>query len=289
MAARVVITGAAGQLGSALRQVLSNDKEIIPTDTDLSDEEIVPCDITSEHQVREVIQASRPAVIINTAAFTDVDGNERDPEKADLVNTKGVEYLLTAADEVDARFIQVSTDYVFDGTAGPYLEEDTPAPLSVYGRTKLAAERLVLERDRHLIIRTNVLFGPDIHAPASFIRWIVNSLREDEPIRVVDDQVNNPTLTTHLAVAIKSAIDQHAAGLYHYAGLEFLTRYEFALRIGYHFSLPVHKIAPITTEELNQLAPRPLLSGLICSKMKMDLKVRNTNITDALAEAFPRA
>jgi dTDP-4-dehydrorhamnose reductase len=262
--------------------------ELVPTDTDLTDSDIVPCDITNRDQVRETIRNIQPEVIINTAAFTNVDGNEREPERAELVNFKGVEFLLTAAEEVEARLIQISTDYVFDGTAGPYLEEDTPAPLSVYGKAKLAAERLVLENSRHLVIRTNVLFGPDLNAPASFIRWVASSLEEDKPIRVVDDQINNPTLTTHLAVAIKSAIEQRAAGLYHYAGLEFLTRYEFALRISHHFGLAVQNIKPITTKELGQIAPRPLLSGLICSKMKMDLKVNNTNITDALAEAFPR-
>ena len=289
MVARVFITGAAGQLGSALRQTLSKDMELVLTDTELADSGIVPCDITNRSQVRETIRTSKPDVIINTAAFTDVDGNERDPERADLVNTKGVKYLLEAAEEVDARLIQISTDYVFDGTSGPYLEADTPSPLSVYGSTKLAAEELVVTGGRHLVIRTNVLFGPDINAPASFIRWVASSLDAGKPIQVVDDQINNPTLTTHFAAAISEAIKQHATGLYHYGGLEFLTRYEFALRIGYHFNLPVNKITPITTADLGQLAPRPLLSGLICSKMKMDLNVENANITDALAEAFPRA
>jgi len=284
---RVLITGALGQLGQALVQVLSSGMDLLLTDLEPGGSGVTPCDITSWEQVKETVRSFKPRFIVNAAAFTDVDGNEREPEKARLVNTTGVEHLLAAGVEVEARLVQVSTDYVFDGTAGPYLEGDKPAPLSVYGRTKLEAERLVLERDGHLVIRANVLFGPDIESQASFVRWVVNSLREGKPVRVVNDQINNPTLTTHLAGAIGKALEQGAAGMYHYGGLEFASRYDFALKIARHFNLPVEGIAAITTKELNQLAPRPMRGGLICSKIKMELNVTNANISEALSQAFP--
>ncbi len=261
--------------------------DLLLTDLEPGGSGVTPCDITSWEQVKETVRSFQPRFIVNAAAFTDVDGNEREPEKARLVNTTGVEHLLAAGVEVEARLVQVSTDYVFDGTAGPYLEGDKPAPLSVYGRTKLEAERLVLERDGHLVIRANVLFGPDIESQASFVRWVVNLLKEGKPIRVVNDQINNPTLTTHLAGAIGKALEQGAAGLYHYGGLEFASRYDFALKIARHFNLPVEGIATITTKELDQLAPRPLRGGLICSKVKMELNVTNANISEALSQAFP--
>ena len=261
--------------------------DLLLTDLEPGGDGVTPCDITSWDQVNELIKSYKPRFIVNAAAFTDVDGNEREPEKARLVNTTGVEYLLSAGDEVGAGVVQVSTDYVFDGTAGPYLEEDKPAPLNVYGRTKLEAERLVLENGRHLVVRANVLFGPDIEAKASFVRWVVDSLKEGKTIRVVDDQINNPTLTTHLAEAIRIALEREASGLYHYGGLEFSSRYDFALKIARHFNLPGEGIAPITTKELNQLAPRPLKGGLVCSKMKMELDVTNANISETLSQAFP--
>ncbi len=261
--------------------------DLLLTDLEPGGGGVTPCDITSWEQVEETVRSFQPRFIVNAAAFTDVDGNEREPEKARLINTTGVEHLLTAGVEVGAHLVQVSTDYVFDGAAGPYLEGDKPAPLCVYGRTKLEAERLVLEGDGHLVIRANVLFGPDIESPASFVRWVVNSLKEGKAIRVVNDQINNPTLTTHLAEAIRKALDQQASGLYHYGGLEFASRYDFALKIARHFNLPVESMAPITTKELDQLAPRPLRGGLICSKMKMELNVTNVNISEALSRAFP--
>ncbi|UCH62810.1 MAG: dTDP-4-dehydrorhamnose reductase [Fidelibacterota bacterium] len=287
MSTRVLITGALGQLGLALAQVLSSGMDLLLTDLEPGDSGVAPCDITSWEQVKEAVRSFKPQYIVNSAAMTDVDGNEREPERARLVNTVGVEHLLAAGAEAGARLVQVSTDYVFDGTAGPYLESDKPAPLSVYGRTKLEAERLVLEGDAHLVIRANVLFGPDIESRASFVHWVVNSLEEGKQIRVVDDQINNPTLTTNLAEAIRKALEQGAGGLYHYGGLEFASRYDFALKIAQHFNLPVEGIATITTKELDQLAPRPLKGGLICSKMKMELNVTNSNISEGLSQAFP--
>ncbi|MFC1620655.1 dTDP-4-dehydrorhamnose reductase [Candidatus Neomarinimicrobiota bacterium] len=287
MAPRILITGASGQLGHALRQGYQSDENLLLTDTVPDSPDVKTLDISVRNQVKEQIDAFQPDVIINTAAFTDVDGNEREPDTAQLINTTSVEYLLAAGEQYGTRVVQISTDYVFDGTKGPYLENDRPSPLSVYGQTKLAAEQLLLTNGKHLIIRANVLFGPDLDSPASFVRWVVSSLKDGKSIRVVDDQVNNPTLTTHLAAAIRLAVDQKATGLYHYGGLEFMTRYQFALRIAQHFRLPDDLIEPISTAELGQLAPRPLKSGLICSKMKMELHVTNADIDEALSEAFP--
>ena len=287
MPIRVLITGARGQLGQALVQVLSSSMDLFLTDLEPGETGMALCDITNWEKVRETVRSYKPRFIVNAAAFTNVDGNEREPEKARRVNTVGVEHLLAAGVEVGASLVQVSTDYVFDGTAGPYLEEDKTAPLCVYGRTKLEAERLVLESDRHLVVRANVLFGPDLESQASFVRWVINSLKEGKAIRVVNDQINNPTLTTHLAEAIGKALEQGATGLYHYGGLEFASRYEFALKIARHFDLPAEGMAPIATKELDQLAPRPLKSGLICSKMKIELNVTNANLSEALSQAFP--
>jgi len=289
MSARVLVTGARGQLGLALAQVLTPEMDLLLADLGPAGSGIVPLDITDWSQVKETVQSFKPRFIVNAAAITDVDGNEREPEKAQLVNTTGVKYLLDAGEKIGATILQMSTDYVFNGKTGPYLESDKTDPISVYGRTKLESEQLVLEGGNHLVIRGNVLFGPNIDSKASFVAWVVNSLKASKPIRLVSDQINNPTLTTHLAEAIREALVQEATGLYHYGGLEFVNRYEFALKIAQHFSLPANNMTTITTKELNQLAPRPLKGGLICSKMKLELSVVNTNIAEALSQAFPRS
>ncbi len=287
MGRRVLITGAAGQVGQALMGVLTPGLDVLPTGRQAGDNGLVACDITAWEQVKETVAGFRPDVIINAAAFTDVDGNEREPEKAKLVNTTGVEHLLEAGRTVGANLVQLSTDYVFDGQAGPYLEQDRPAPLNVYGQTKLAAEQLVLAGENNLVVRANVLFGPVSESPASFVGWVVNSLKGGKSIRVVNDQANNPTLTTHLAEALRIAVEREAAGLYHYGGLEFTSRYAFARDIAHHFKLPADLIAPVPSAELPQIAPRPLKGGLVCSKMKMDLQVSNATIGEALSQAFP--
>ena len=286
---RVLITGAGGQLGRALVTELSPGLEVLPTSRQAVSGGQVACDITDWEQVKETVSGFKPDVILNAAAFTDVDGNEREPEKSRQVNTRGVEHLLTAGEAVGAHMVQFSTDYVFDGQTGPYLEGDQPAPLNAYGRSKLEAEGLVLAGNHHLVIRANVLFGPDIASKASFVRWVVESLRQGQTIRVVDDQINNPTLTVHLAEAIRRALEQEASGLYHYGGLEFASRYDFAKEIARHFKLSLKLIKPIATSDLTQPAPRPLRGGLICSKMKMELNVTNATIGEALSRAFPRA
>ena len=287
MRTRVLLTGARGQLGQALTKVLSQSVDLLPTARQADGSGMTVCDVSDWGQVTEVVGSFAPHVIVNAAAYTHVDGNEREPERARRINTQGVEHLLTAGKKAGAKIVQISTDYVFDGLAGPYLEGDETRPLSVYGRTKLEAERRVLDGNGHLVVRANVLFGPDMDAPSSFVGWVVHALKEEREISIVDDQVNNPTLTTHLAEAVGVAIKRGATGLFHYGGLEFATRFEFARKIAQHFSLDRQWMSPITTAKLNQAATRPLKSGLVCSKMKMELGVTNVTLKDALLQAFP--
>ena len=286
---RILITGAAGQLGRALLPVLSEMGEILATGRTASSNggQLVACDVSRWPEVKQVVSGFEPRVIVNAAAYTNVDANERDPDRAKSVNVRGVEYLLAAGEKSGARLIQIGSDYVFDGHRGPYLEEDATNPTSVYGQTKLEAEKLVANSGTHLVIRTNLLFSPEKDSTASFVSWVVQSLSAGRTIRAVTDQIGNPTLTTHLAQAVARAVEREGTGLYHYGGLEFVSRYEFAHQIAAYFQLPADLIRPITTAELGQLAPRPLQSGLICSKMKLELGVENANLSQALRQAFP--
>ena len=204
---RILITGAFGQLGTSLQNILS-DQSILASGRMIPLEEkdgFAALDITELNQVSETIALFQPDVIVHLAAMTDVDGCERDPELAFDVNVLGTENLL---DNFSGRFIYISTDYVFDGRNGPYTEKDEVNPISVYGRTKLYGEDLVQQSDANwVILRSNVVFSFQERTKASFMDWVVDSLKNRQSITVVDDQWNNPTWTVDLARIISRIVD----------------------------------------------------------------------------------
>ena len=241
-------------------------------------------DITELNQVRETIASFQPDVIVHLAAMTDVDGCERDPEMAFDVNVRGTENLL---DNFNGRFIYISTDYVFDGSDGPYTEKDEVNPISVYGRTKFYGEDLVQKSDANwVILRSNVVFSFNERTKASFMDWVVDSLKNRQSITVVDDQWNNPTWTVDLARIISRIIDHKIQGLYHYGGRDLLNRFAFAEMIAETFKLDRTLIEPIDTASLNQLAKRPLKSGLCTEKIEIDLSVEALPLRKALNEIY---
>ena len=283
---RILITGAFGQLGTSLRNILS-DQSILAAGRMIPMKEKNGCallDITELNQVRETITLFQPDVIVHLAAMTDVDGCERDPEMAFDVNVRGTENLL---DNFNGRFIYISTDYVFDGSDGPYAEKDEVNPLSVYGRTKFYGEDLVQQSDANwVILRSNVVFSFNERTKASFMDWVVDSLKNRQSITVVDDQWNNPTWTVDLARIISRIIDHEIQGLYHYGGRDLLNRFAFAEMIAETFKLDRTLIEPIDTASLNQLAKRPLKSGLCTEKIEIDLSVEALPLRKALNEIY---
>ena len=283
----VLITGGAGQLGSALIEELRDSCELIVADTTVNDNSIdnlmIRCmDITRMTEVRRVIDEFQPDVIINTAAYTNVDGCEKNPDLAWAVNSGGVENLTEAAP--DAHFVQISTDYVFDGYSGPYSELDKVNPLSEYGQSKLAAEGFLSRRGNCLIIRPNVLYGADWSAPSSFPGWVKRSLEKGDPIKVVTDQICNPTYTVHLVKAIHRLLEHRAEGLFHYGSQELISRYDFSLLIADVYNLNRELISPILTRELQQLAPRPLRSGLCTEKIEAEHQIEVYHLAETLEE-----
>ena len=279
---KILVTGAFGQLGTSLCKVLSN-KSILATGRIITSTEKYRCmelDITNQKNVEELIHNYKPDIIIHLAAMTDVDGCEKDPEIAFDINVKATENLLN---NFRGKFIYISTDYVFDGEAGPYSEDDKVNPVSVYGKTKLYGENLIQESDIDwVILRSNIIFSYNDRTKASFVNWVVDSLKRKQIITVVNDQWNNPTWTNDLANVISMIIEKNISGLYHYGGGDFLNRLEFAKMIASAFSLDRELIKPITTPELNWLAQRPLKSGLYTNKIELDLGIEPLPIHKAL-------
>ena len=288
----IMIVGANGLLGQKVTEFLARGTSyhLVLAGRTASPRLQVPessyleLDITKKQQVREAVAEHKPTVIINAAAMTNVDTCEKERETAWKINVTGVENIIEAAKRLDATVVHVSTDYVFDGKDGPYAEDDRPEPINYYGRSKLASEnQLRASGLRYLIARTMVLYGFAVEVKSNFALWLVRNLEERNPVRVVDDQMGNPTLVDDLAHAIISAVELEKKGVYHVAGREIVSRYDFALRLASVFGFDAELISPVKTAALNQPAQRPLKSGLITLRAEVELGYRPSTVDEGLA------
>jgi dTDP-4-dehydrorhamnose reductase len=254
----ILVIGANGMLGHDLMQLLPGDIRGV---------DIGEIDITSFESVKRVLLTLKPAVVINAAAYTDVDGCETNRELAMLVNGEGVGNIARVAGDIGARLVQISTDYVFDGGKGsPYLEDDPVNPLSVYGESKLAGELNACLAPDFLIVRTQWLYG--VHGK-NFVETMLRLAGEKTEISVVDDQIGSPTWTIDLGLAIRALLEKGCSGTYHAANGGYCSWNEFARTIFSETSAQI-SVKPMTTRELNRPAARPLYSTLDCSRLIRD-------------------
>ena len=280
---RILITGAFGQLGEACSSLLNANFDVIKTGIRADDEDRM-LDITSEKSVKYFLDKHTPDIILNLAAMTNVDGCEENPDRAHEVNHDGVANLCNG---FDGHFIQISTDYVFNGKEGPYFEDDPVDPISAYGKSKLAAEKYLMNSNiSHTIVRANVLYSYSPTTKASFLKWVVESLKDSKAINVVSDQWNNPTSTNSLSNFINKIALSQTFGLYHYADRGIMSRFEFAETIASVFNLNSNLIQPILTSDLRQIAPRPLKSGLRTQKIKKELSINPPEVKESLKNIY---
>jgi dTDP-4-dehydrorhamnose reductase len=228
-----------------------------------------------------VLREIRPDRIVNAAAYTDVDGCERDPEKCDRVNRDAVRWMA----ETGIPVVQISTDYVFDGVAGPYDEDAPVHPLSHYGRAKLESEAWALSSGRGLVVRTTLVWGLEKGAKKSFTEFVRETLTAGKPVRAVTDQIGNPTLARELAGAVWALVDGGHSGVYHAAGSERMSRYQWAVQAAEFYGLDASLVQPIDSSGLNLAAARPMNSGLICEKLARDTGFRLSGLRDQLQAA----
>lgn len=243
-------------------------------------------DITRKEEVDAVIDAFRPEVIIHTAAMTNVDSCELDQEACKLQNVTATEYLVEAAKRQKSHFIFLSTDFVFDGAAGPYREEDTPAPLSIYGQSKLDGERIVQEAGlkRWAIVRTIIVYGiAEGLSRSNVVLWAKGALEKGSPINVVDDQWRMPTLAEDLADGCIRIAEKGATGIYHLSGPDGMSILELVQRTGAFFGLRADGVTPIKSDTLGQPAKRPPVTGFILDKARRDLGYAPHGFEDGLA------
>ncbi|MBS8265761.1 dTDP-4-dehydrorhamnose reductase [Mesobacillus boroniphilus] len=257
---KVAVTGAAGQLGKDV--VIELEKqgfEVLALDRDV-------LDITDEQAVLSFMEQNRPDSILHCAAYTNVDGAEEDEQTAYKVNALGSEYLAKAAAKIDAKMLQVSTDYVFDGSATePYGTDHPTKPLGAYGRTKLAGEEFVQQYlEKYFIVRTAWVFG--VHGN-NFVKTMIRLGKEREELGVVHDQVGSPTYTVDLARFMVELMQSEKYGIYHATNEGICSWYEFAVEIFRQAEIDV-TVKQLTTEQFPRPAARPKYSVLSKSKIE---------------------
>ncbi len=259
---KVVVTGAAGQLGQdVLLELERKNHEAIGIDRD-------QVDITDEGAVKAFISDVKPDAILHCAAYTNVDAAEENEDIACKINADGTEHLAKAAKAAGAKMLYISTDYVFDGTANePYEVEHPTKPIGAYGRTKLAGEELLQKTmDEYFIVRTAWVFGIHGH---NFVKTMLRLGEERGEVGVVHDQIGSPTYTVDLARLMVELMETDQYGIYHATNSGVCSWYEFAVEIFKQAGLNV-KVNPLTTDQFPRPAARPKYSVL--SKKKLEEK-----------------
>jgi len=271
--AKILVTGADGQLGNEFRKLARSryDLEFIFTD-------IGELDITKESDVNIFLNKNSVNYILNCAAYTAVDKAEEEPEKADLLNSHAVKILGSVSNERNINLIHFSTDYVFDGTKNiPYTEEDTPHPVTIYGKSKLKGEEILRKMKNWVIIRTSWLYSASGN---NFVKTVMKISKEKHKLKVVSDQTGSPTWANDLARTtlilidrIKDNPNREGSVLYHYSNEGTCTWYDFAREIVKLAGLPI-KIRPVRTKDYPAKAPRPAYSVLDTTKIKNELGIK---------------
>lgn len=278
---KILITGSNGLLGQKLIDLYLSkpDIELIATAKgqnrypETRGYHFESMDITHPSQVNKVLTKFSPDCVINTAAMTNVDACETHKGEAQKLNVEAVNYLVEATNKIDAHLIHLSTDFIFDGEAGPYKEDDIPNPLSYYGETKLAAEKIIqTASNKWSIVRTILVYGlvQDM-SRSNIVLWAKQSLEKGLPMRIVDDQFRTPTLAEDLALGCSLVEDKEALGIFNISGKDHMSIFELVQRVANYFKLDTSIVEKVSSKTLNQIAVRPPITGFILDKSRTKL------------------
>jgi len=265
---RILVIGAKGMLGRDLvRIVHSRFRGDRRSSWEILGWDIDEIDIREEKKTVTKIESFRPEIVINVAGYTDVDGCESNEEEAFAINAEGMKHVALGALRCRAEVVYLSTDYVFDGKkAKPYLEDDPPNPLNVYGRSKLKGEQYAQEVVKDaLIIRSQWLYG---RHGKNFVASVLRQAKEKKVLSIVNDQIGSPTYTVDLSEAISVLLQCDAHGIFHVANSDLCTWYTFGQAILKLSGMEGVKVIPISSKELGRPASRPSYSVLNCQKLK---------------------
>jgi|TARA_B110000438_G_scaffold299096_1_gene348603 dTDP-4-dehydrorhamnose reductase len=277
---KICVVGASGLVGQNLIKKIQ-EFDIIGTfnntPVNLENTPVIQLDVTKYESCEQILKF-HPDFIINATAISDVDYCEKFKEKAYSVNVSGVKNLVKIAKKLQCKLIQISTDGIFSGRNESYIEDDLPNPVNYYGQTKLESENEVKNLSDHLICRTNLLYGyvsqtklnkrSNYSKPTNFVLWVLSELNKKNHIKIVNDQLSNPTLVDNLSKIIQLSLKKNLVGVFHTTDLTCISRFEFAKKIATKFGYSESLISPISSNELNQFAIRPSKTCLDCSKIQ---------------------
>lgn len=277
----ILVTGSNGLLGQKIIYALRNQPDIKCVSTSRGENRMKirdgylyeSLDITSPGEVRRIFDKYHPDAVIHTAALTNVDACETEKDEAWRLNVQSVETIISECRRMESHLVHLSTDFVFNGNNGPYLETDSTEPLSYYGETKRAAEKLVESSGLSWsILRTIIIYGVvDDNTRSNVVLWTINSLTAGKKIRVITDQYRSPTLAEDLADACISAARKRAQGIFHASGRELMCMIDIVRIVADYFKLDSSCILPVTSAELSQSARRPPVTGFILEKAEREL------------------
>lgn len=275
---KLLITGSNGLLGQKIVDLcLAKHIEFLATSSGANRNSKCPeqayevLDITDEQNIKVVLESYMPSHVIHTAAMTNVDQCELHPEACDLVNRQAVLMLAKCCEKLGIHFQLLSTDFVFDGLAGPYAETDQPNPLSVYARSKVEGENIVQQLDglTYSIVRTIIVYGKGEQLSRSnLILWAKEALEKGDTLQIVDDQFRAPTWADDLAWACVRICELDQTGIFHIAGPETLSIYQIVERVAAYYQLPMTQVSKLSSSTLQQPAKRPPHTGFVLDKAR---------------------
>ncbi len=293
---RVMITGANGFLGYSLSALLlQKGITVIATGNgpcrlpfeDWRHFSYLTMDITNPVELHQQIKTEGADIIVHAAAMSKPDECELNREKAFAVNVKGTADLLEAAALQKAYFLFLSTDFIFDGVAGMYQEEDEPGPVNYYGQTKLEAELLTRQYPfDYSIARTVLVYGNNRSGRKNILDMVKEKLEKGETFKVVDDQLRTPTFIEDLSIGIWKMIDQRAKGIFHLSGEEQMTPYEMAVRTAKFLGYDTNLLQRVNAATFIEPAKRPLKTGFVIIKAKKELGYQPVPFEKGLKETF---
>lgn len=291
---KILITGSNGLLGQKLVKLIveKGEDELIATARGanrlpFSEEKYTyeSMDITKKEEVMEVVTKYQPEVIIHTAAMTNVDQCETEKEACWDLNVNAVEYMIEACQANNSFLVHLSTDFIFDGKAGPYDETAKPNPVSYYGESKLAAERLLEASDiKYAIARTVLVYGiAHDMSRSNIILWVKKSLEDGKEIKVVDDQLRSPTLAEDLAIGCYLMATKQIQGIFNICGKDLLNPYEMAVKTASYFNLDTKTMQRADASSFSQTAKRPPKTGLLIEKARTQLGYEPRSFDEGIA------
>ena len=288
----VLVTGSNGLLGQKITEQIIADKSVnlIATNRGANKYPIKEgyvyetMDILDQVQVRLLLEKYQPNALIHTAAMTNVDTCHGNNEACWQLNVEATKHLASLCDNMGIHFIYVSTDFVFDGLNGPYKEDDLPKPVSFYGESKLAGERVTQQMlGDWTIIRTILVYGIlNDMSRSNIVLWAKGALEKGSPINVVNDQFRMPTLAEDLARACLLAVEHRAKGIYHISGKDMMTIADLVRRVADFWSLDKRLITEVSSDSLGQEAKRPKKTGFILDKAMTDLNYQPHSFEEGL-------